>query len=148
AALALPLTSCGAAAASPIASGAPTPAATAVPPVATAAATSTPTPIPPPATPIVSAAPPTTGRLAAVSGGDDFFTPADVTVAVGATVAWQIMGSGERPHNVVAKDKTFVSNDLHFGESFSFTFTKPGKYEYVCSYHIVEGMVGSVTVVA
>ena len=40
------------------------------------------------------------------------------------------------PHTVVSDDKTtFKSRALDTDEKFSFTFTKPGIYEYFCSIH-------------
>jgi plastocyanin len=39
------------------------------------------------------------------------------------------------PHTVVADDKTFKSKALDTDDAFSFTFTKPGTYNYFCSLH-------------
>ena len=39
------------------------------------------------------------------------------------------------PHTVVSEDKTFKSNVLDTDEQFSYTFTKPGTYNYFCSIH-------------
>lgn len=40
------------------------------------------------------------------------------------------------PHTVVSDDKTtFKSRALDTDEKFSFTFSKPGTYEYFCSVH-------------
>ena len=59
-------------------------------------------------------------------------------VTVGTTAEWRYDGSGgetESTHNVIALDKAFDSGDLNAGTRFSFTFTGPGEFAYVCSYH-------------
>jgi len=71
------------------------------------------------------------------------FNPAAVTVKVGATVTW--VNGDDIPHTVVAKDKSFKSTVLDTGDRFSFTFTKPGQFEYFCSLH--PQMTGRVMVV-
>jgi plastocyanin len=70
------------------------------------------------------------------------FTPAELTVPVGATVTW-VNQHGAR-HDVVATDGTFASPLFGQGETFSFTFTAPGQYPYVCSIH--PGMEGTIIV--
>jgi plastocyanin len=78
--------------------------------------------------------------------GDNFFAPDDVTVAVGATVTWEIV-SGDAQHDVVASDGSFRSNSpMNRGDTFSYTFTKPGEYAYICSFHTVEHMIGKIVV--
>lgn len=95
----------------------------------------------PPAPPVTPT--PARGHVV-VDAADDFFSPAQLVVAVGATVTWKNVG-GEG-HDVVAEDGSFVSNALGPGETFSHTFTRPGTYRYVCTFHAGEGMVGDVTV--
>jgi plastocyanin len=70
------------------------------------------------------------------------FTPAELTVPVGATVTW-VNHQGAR-HDVVAADGTFTSPLFGQDETFSFTFTAPGEYPYVCSIH--GGMDGTIIV--
>lgn len=70
------------------------------------------------------------------------FTPAELTVPVGATVTWTNR-HGAR-HDVVAADGTFESPLFGEGETFSFTFTAPGEYPYVCTIH--PGMEGKIIV--
>jgi plastocyanin len=72
------------------------------------------------------------------------FGPKAVTVKVGQTVTWT--NDDDIPHTVVATDKSFRSKVLDTGESFSFTFTKPGQIAYFCSLHPM--MTGKVTVTA
>jgi plastocyanin len=72
------------------------------------------------------------------------FTPAELTVPLGATVTW----TNRHPanHDVVADDGTFASPLLGTGESFSFTFTAAGEFPYHCSIHA--SMQGTIIVTA
>lgn len=72
------------------------------------------------------------------------FGPKMATVKVGQTVTWT--NDDDIPHTVVATDKSFRSKVLDTGQSFSFTFTKPGQVAYFCSLHPM--MTGKVTVTA
>ena len=80
----------------------------------------------------------------AVKVADFSFTPADTTIKVGQTVTWT--NDDDIPHTVVATDKSFRSKVLDTGQSFSFTFAKPGQIAYFCSLHPM--MTGKVTVAA
>ena len=66
---------------------------------------------------------------------DNFsFAPATVTVPAGTEVTW--VNHDDIPHTVVSEDKTtFKSRALDTDEKFSFTFAKPGTYNYFCSIH-------------
>lgn len=65
---------------------------------------------------------------------DNFsFGPAELKVPVGTTVTWT--NHDDIPHTAVSTDKTFKSKVLDTDEKFSFTFSKPGTYEYFCSIH-------------
>lgn len=80
----------------------------------------------------------------------DSESPADysvnvLTISVGTTVTWTNDDSNML-HTVTDVDGTFDSGFLEAGESWSFTFTDPGEYEYFCQPHpwmrarlIVEG---------
>jgi plastocyanin len=70
------------------------------------------------------------------------YAPMALTVSAGTTVTWHNM-DGE-PHTVVSVDGVFRSAALDSGESFAFTFAKPGTYKYVCSIH--PKMMATVTV--
>ena len=73
---------------------------------------------------------------AAVAGVtiDNFsFTPQTLTVSVGATVTWT--NRDDIPHTVVSSDDAFKSKVRDTDETFSYTFTKPGTYNYFCSIH-------------
>ncbi len=74
---------------------------------------------------------------------DNFtFTPPELTVAVGTTVKW--VNHDDIPHLVVNKDKVFRSKALDTDDSYSFTFTSAGTFDYFCSLH--PHMVGKVIV--
>ena len=70
------------------------------------------------------------------------FSPMAVTVPAGASVTWKNL-DGE-PHTVTSVDGLFRSGALDQGESFTFRFSKPGVYRYLCSIH--PKMTASVTV--
>jgi len=116
--------------ASPTAGATTAPAATTAAPTATTAPTLTPAPTPAPAI---------------VEMGDHFFDPAQLTVKVGATVTWKSVG--QSTHDLAARDGSFSLGAMSFGQTFSFTFTKAGRFPYVCMQHEGDGMLGEVTVV-
>lgn len=124
------------------------------------------------ATPTTGAA---TGSAAAVTGtwhevkmlGDEKgfrFEPADITIKAGDGVRWTMVSGG--PHNVafqnVAADaKGQLSANMpnqisdlsspmfmNANEKYevSFANVKPGKYDYVCTPHLMNNMKGSITV--
>ena len=65
---------------------------------------------------------------------DNFtFTPARLIVKAGTTVTWR--NEDDIPHTVTSSTGLFKSKTLDTDESFSFTFTEPGTYEYFCSLH-------------
>lgn len=70
------------------------------------------------------------------------FIPQDITVKVGTTVTWTNEDSA--PHTVESSDGVLRSDELGKGDSWSFTFTKAGKHDYICGIH--PSMHGSVTV--
>jgi plastocyanin len=92
----------------------------------------------------LAAAPPARAATHAVQVNDGFFAPANLTIAVGDTVTWT--NADDSPHTVTASDAAFDSGTFDAGATFSHTFTTPGTYSYVCSFH--EEMVGTITVVA
>ena len=65
---------------------------------------------------------------------DNFtFNPAEITVPAGTTVTWK--NADDIPHAVAAVDQAFRSKAMDTDEEYSFTFEKPGAYEYFCSIH-------------
>jgi plastocyanin len=74
---------------------------------------------------------------------DNFtFTPKELTVAVGTTVRW--VNHDDIPHTIVEKKTTFRSKALDTDDSYSFTFTSAGTFDYFCGLH--PHMVGQVIV--
>jgi len=74
---------------------------------------------------------------------DNFtFSPKELTVAVGTTVKW--VNHDDIPHTVVEKKTTFRSKALDTDDSYSFTFTSAGTFDYFCG--LRPHMVGQVIV--
>ena len=63
------------------------------------------------------------------------FFPAALTVNAGATVKWTNSAVDRIDHSVFSPDGLFNSGTLKPGDAFSFTFSKPGVYQYICSFH-------------
>lgn len=61
------------------------------------------------------------------------FSPADATVKAGDTV--EFLNDDAMPHTVSADDKSFDSGNIAAGSSWTYTFSKAGKYTYGCAYH-------------
>jgi plastocyanin len=89
---------------------------------------------------------------AAAVGIDNFtFNPQAVTVKAGTTVTWT--NKDDIPHGIAATNNAFKrSPALDTDDSFSFTFTTPGTYQYFCYIHphmtgtiVVEAATGSST---
>ncbi|MEP6695937.1 MAG: cupredoxin family copper-binding protein [Pseudonocardiales bacterium] len=70
------------------------------------------------------------------------FVPSVITVKVGTVVTWT--NADDVQHSATATDKTFDSKLFGKGKSYSFTFTKTGKFDYFCSAH--QYMTGTVMV--
>jgi plastocyanin len=85
----------------------------------------------------------------AVSIDNFTFTPQTLTVKAGTTVTWT--NKDDIPHGIAATNNTFKrSQALDTDDSFSFTFTTPGTYQYFCYVHphmtgtiVVEAATGS-----
>ena len=61
------------------------------------------------------------------------FSPASITVKVGTTVTWT--NHDTDAHTVTANPGPFKSKTLDTGDTFSYTFTAPGSFEYLCTIH-------------
>ena len=94
----------------------------------------------------------TPAAAAAAVGIDNFtFNPAALTVKAGTTVTWT--NRDDIPHGLAATNNAFKrSQALDTDDSFSFTFTTPGTYQYFCYIHphmtgtiVVEAATGSNT---
>lgn len=65
---------------------------------------------------------------------DNFaFSQATLTVPAGTRVTW--INRDDMLHTVVDEAKSFKSDPLDSGDSFSYVFDKPGTYKYFCSLH-------------
>lgn len=72
--------------------------------------------------------------IAAVKIDNFSFGPATITIPAGSTVTWT--NNDDVPHVVTSDDtKMFKSKPLDTDDHFSFTFTKPGIYNYYCAIH-------------
>ena len=81
-------------------------------------------------------------RGAAINIDNFDFSPMTVTVPAGSAVTWT--NNDDIPHAIRAVDGSFHSRALDTGDSYSFTFAKPGTYAYFCSIH--PKMVGKIIV--
>ena len=67
----------------------------------------------------------------------------DFEVAVGTTVT--VTNTDTAPHTWTAADGSFDSSGLAQGDSFEFTFTEAGTFDFFCNIH--PSMTGTITVV-
>lgn len=73
------------------------------------------------------------------------YQPANAQIRVGTTMTWTNQDSV--PHSVSFKQQTMRgSGMLSQGQSFSYTFTMPGRYQYFCLVH--PNMIATITVVS
>jgi plastocyanin len=77
---------------------------------------------------------------------DNFtFGPQTLTVKPGTTVTWT--NKDDIPHGIASSNNAFAkSKALDTDDSYSFTFTTPGSYQYFCYIH--PHMVGTIVVEA
>lgn len=88
--------------------------------------------------------PPTSGPPAevAVDIRDFAFDPSEVRVRVGQAVRWTNRDAAG--HTATARSREFDTSLLRQGQSGSVTFSRPGRFEYICTPHPF--MVGTVVV--
>jgi plastocyanin len=126
--------------------GAPSqPAATVPTTTASTATAAAPGTTPPAAASTAAVTPLPTAAAAVIEMGDHYFDPAQLTVKVGTTVTWRVVG--QSTHDIAARDGSFRDGAMTFGRTISHTFTRAGRYAYVCMQHEGDGMVGVVIVV-
>jgi FtsP/CotA-like multicopper oxidase with cupredoxin domain len=87
---------------------------------------------------------PTTGDGVEIAMLDDRFDPSTATVPNGAIVDW--VNKGANWHSIASFDGSFASGRIEPGERYSYQFTEPGSYQYICKHHGMQGMLGSVIV--
>ena len=86
---------------------------------------------------------PTNSGGNSVTVGNNFFSPADLSVAVGTTVTWN-WAPGAVEHNVTFDDGQHSATQS--SGSFPRTFSAAGTYPYHCTIHGAAVMHGTVTV--
>jgi plastocyanin len=77
--------------------------------------------------------------------GEHYYSPSTLTVPVGTTVMWWMLGQQE--HDLWAYDGSFHSPTMGPGSKYTNTFTKVGTFRYFCAPHYGDGMTGQVIVV-
>lgn len=84
-----------------------------------------------------------TAQAGTVSIDNFTFAPKSLTVKVGSTVSWT--NKDDIPHGIASSNNAFAkSKALDTNDSYSFTFTTPGTYQYFCYIH--PHMVGTIVV--
>jgi plastocyanin len=89
------------------------------------------------------------GAAGAISIDNFTFTPQTLRVKAGTTITWT--NKDDIPHGIASTDNAFKrSKALDTDDSYSFTFTTPGTYQYFCYVHphmtgtiVVEAATGS-----
>jgi FtsP/CotA-like multicopper oxidase with cupredoxin domain len=105
---------------------------------------------PPSATTTATGATASAANTSPAAGGsqivmvDNHYAPAKITVTAGTTVTW--MNNGTNLHTTTSLDGLWDSGTTEHGQTFSFTFDKPGTYRFYCRQHVLQGMSGTITV--
>lgn len=95
-------------------------------------------------------------KMVSTADGRHFFDPAELTIKVGETVRWVsecaegitcVHSVQAYPDKIPAGAEAFNSGLLmEQGQSFEYTFTVPGEYEYFCLSYEPMGMTGKIIV--
>lgn len=98
-----------------------------------------------PAAPAPPSAPPSVSPVAGTTVEiDDFaFVPATLTIKRGDAVTW--INRDEEPHTVADSGGSFRSPGMGANGTYSFTFSTPGTFDYICTIHTF--MRGTVVVI-
>jgi plastocyanin len=89
--------------------------------------------MPPAGSPTVGSGQDTPVATNAVAIQNFAFSPAILTVKVGTTVTWT--NRDQDAHTTTATSGGFQSPTLNTGQSYQYTFTTPGRFEYLCTIH-------------
>lgn len=81
----------------------------------------------------VAANAPPTGSAVDIRIDNFTFNPPEIIVSAGTTITWT--NGDDIPHTVMAVNKAFRSKVMDSEQTFSFSFSAPGTYEYFCSLH-------------
>lgn len=91
------------------------------------------------------------GRYMIQATAQNSFTPNEAQVPVGSTVVWKVAQGGFHDVNSKSGPQSFSSDTqypakMRGNDTFEFTFTKAGTYQYYCKVH--EGMMSGTLKVA
>ena len=91
------------------------------------------------------------GRYVIQATAQNAFSPNEAQVPVGATVVWKVGPGGFHDVNSKSGPQSFSSDTqypakMRGNDTFEFTFTKAGTYQYYCKVH--EGMMAGTLKVA
>jgi plastocyanin len=94
-----------------------------------------------------AAAPAQSSGTVKIDVGDNFYKPVSTEITTGTKVTWR--NTGKILHNVKPVKGKWGTGSLTRGKSYSYTFKKPGKYVYYCTFHGSPngGQRGTITVV-
>jgi len=85
-----------------------------------------------------------------VEGNEFAFTPSTINATVNKPVTIVFKNTGKYPHNFTITDLSVMTKTIHTGETDTLTFTptKSGSFEYLCSVpgHADRGMKGTIVV--
>ncbi len=87
--------------------------------------------------------PPPTATTEEIQMINTVFTPAEKTVAVGTKVRW--INKDPYAHTVTSNTNLFDSGNMNEGQTYEYTFSTAGVYEYFCKFHL-PGMTGKIIV--
>jgi plastocyanin len=71
------------------------------------------------------------------------FSPSSLSIAVGDRVTAH---NADTANHTFTDSPTWDSGNVAPGASYTYRFTKAGRYDFVCSYHSGAGMTGTITV--
>jgi plastocyanin len=81
----------------------------------------------------------TSGQDVTVEMFDNRYQYTEITVPVGGTVTF--VGAGRNPHNAVAADESWSTEDVFGsleqleGDEATLTYDQPGEYVFFCTFH-------------
>jgi plastocyanin len=73
------------------------------------------------------------------------FTPSTVTAKVGQPVVWRF-DDQDVPHDVSSTPSGPLHSKVETSGTYEHVFTAPGTYNYECTIHVMDGMIGTVIV--
>jgi plastocyanin len=94
----------------------------------------------------LAAASPSLAADFGIGVADYKFTPATQNVAVGDRVVWSFDNDGHTATSKPGQAESWDSKAKAGGTTFAKTFTKPGRYQYICVPHESFGMKGTIVV--